>query len=103
MKDDTDVNSNIFQYADDTFIIYSGKKFLNQNYSYQKFTTTDLKIKQQILPVEYLIKYRVIIYYINLLKENLPAFDELKLATLSAKMSDRTNNLSFGANKKKQI
>ena len=31
---------------------------------------------------------------------DLPAFDELNLATLSAKMNDRTNKLSFGANQK---
>ena len=65
--------------------------------------TTDLKIKHKILPVEYLIKYRVIIYFIKLLKADLPAFDELKLATLSAKMNDRTNKLSFGANQKTNI
>ena len=64
--------------------------------------TTDLKIKHKILPVEYLIKYRVIIYFIKLLKSDLPA-DELKLATLSAKMNDRTNKLSFGANQKTNI
>ena len=65
--------------------------------------TTDLKIKNKILPVEYLIKYRVSIYFIKLLKADLPAFDELKLATLSAKMNDRTNKLSFGANQKTNI
>ena len=66
--------------------------------------TTDLKIKHKILPVEYLIKYRVIIYFIKLLKADLPAFDEqLKLATLSAKLNDRTNKLSFGANQKTNI
>ena len=59
--------------------------------------TTDLKTKHKILPVEYFIKYRVII---KLLKADLPAFDELKLATLIVKMSDRTNKLSFGANQK---
>ena len=62
--------------------------------------TTDLKIKHKILPAEYLIKYWVIIYFIKLLKADLPAFDILKLATLSAKMNDRTNKLSFGANQK---
>ena len=65
--------------------------------------TTDLKIKHKILPVEILIKYRVIIYFIKLLNADLPAFDELTVATLSAKMNDRTNKLSFGANQKKQI
>ena len=65
--------------------------------------TTDLKVKHKILPVEYLIKYRVIIYFIKLLKADLPAFDKLKLATLSAKMNDRTNKLSFGANQKTNI
>ena len=64
---------------------------------------TDLKIKHKILPVEYLIKYRVIIYFIKLLKADQPAFDELKLATLSAKMNDHTNKLSFGANQKLNI
>ena len=62
--------------------------------------TTDLKIKHKILPVEYLIKYRVTIYFIKFLKADLPAFDELKLATLSAKMNDHTNKLLFGANQK---
>ena len=52
--------------------------------------TTDLKIKHKILPVEYLIKYRVI-YFKKLLKADLPIFDELKLATLSAKMNDKYN------------
>ena len=65
--------------------------------------TADLKIKHKILSVEYLIKYWVIIYFIKLLKADLPAFDELKLATLSAKMNDRTNKLSFGANQKTNI
>ena len=65
--------------------------------------TADLKIKHKILPVEYLIKYRVIIYFIKLLKADLPVFGELKLATLSAKMNDRTNKLSFGANQKTKI
>ena len=65
--------------------------------------TTDLKIKHKILPVEYLIKYPAIIYFIKLLKADLPVFDELKLATLSAKMNDRTNKLSFGANQKTNI
>ena len=32
MKDDTDVNSRIIQYANDTFIFCSGKQFLNQSY-----------------------------------------------------------------------
>ena len=64
---------------------------------------TDLKIKHKILRVEYLIKYRVIINFIKLLKADLPAFDELKLATLSAKMNYRTNKLSFGANQKSNI
>ena len=64
--------------------------------------TTDLKIKHKILPVEYLIKYRVI-YFKKLLKADLPVFDELKLATLSAKLNDRTNKLSFGANQKTNI
>ena len=36
--------------------------------------TTDLKIKHRILPVEYLIKYRVIIYFLKLLKADLTAF-----------------------------
>ena len=49
------------------------------------------------------MKYRVIIYFIKLIKADLPAFDELKLATLSAKMNDRTNKLSFGANQKTNI
>ena len=65
--------------------------------------TTDLKIKHKVLPIEYLIKFRVIIYFIKLLKLDLPAFDELKLATLSAKMKDRTKKLSFGANQKTNI
>ena len=65
--------------------------------------TTDLKIKHKILPVEYLIKYRVIIYFIKLLKADLPAFDELNIATLSAKMNDRTNKLSLGGNQKTNI
>ena len=39
----------------------------------------------------------------KLLKADLPAFDELKLATLSAKMNDRTNKLSFRANQKTNI
>ena len=65
--------------------------------------TTDLKIKHKILPVEYLLKYRLIIYFIKLLKADLPAFDEMKLATLSAKLNDRTNKLSFGANQKTNI
>ena len=65
--------------------------------------TTDIKIKHKILPVECLIKYRVIIYFIELLKADLPAFDELKLATLSAKLIDRTNKLSFGANRNTNI
>ena len=65
--------------------------------------TTDRKIKHKILPVEYLIKYRVVIYFIKLLKADLPAFDELKVATLSAKMNDRTNKLSFKANQKTNI
>ena len=65
--------------------------------------TTDPKIIHKILPVEYLIKYRVTIYLIKLLKADLPAFDELKLATLSAKMNDRTNKLLFGANQKTNI
>ena len=60
-------------------------------------------IKHKILPVEYLIEYRVIIYFIKLLKADLPAFDELKLATLSAKMNERTNKLSLGANQKTNI
>ena len=64
------------------------------------YRIADLKIKHKILPVEYLIKYRVIIYFIKLLKLVLPAFAELKLASLSAKMNDRTNKLSFGANQK---
>ena len=62
--------------------------------------TTDVKIKHKILPVEYLIKYRVNIDFIKLLKAALPALDQLQLATLSAKINDRTNKLSFGANKK---
>ena len=65
--------------------------------------TTDLKIKHKILPVEYLIKYRAIICFIKLLKANLPAFDELKLATPSAKMNDRANKLSFEANQETNI
>ena len=32
MKDDTDVNSNIIQYDNDTFIFCREKQFLNQNY-----------------------------------------------------------------------
>ena len=36
----------------------------------------------------------------RLLKADLPAVDELKLATQSTKMNDRTNKLSFGANQK---
>ena len=62
--------------------------------------TTDLKIKHKILTVDYLLKYRLIIYFIKLLKADLPAFDEIKLATLSAKLNDRTNKLSFEANQK---
>ena len=60
-------------------------------------TTTDRKIKHTILPVEYLIKYRDILYFIKLLNADLPTFDELKLTNLSAKMTDRTKKLSFGA------
>ena len=52
---------------------------------------TDLSIKRKILPVEYLIKYRVIIYFIKLLKADLRAFNELELATLSAETTDRTS------------
>ena len=40
--------------------------------------TTDLKMKPKILAVEYRIKHRVIIYFIKLLKKDLPIFDELK-------------------------
>ena len=67
------------------------------------YRTTDLKIKHKIIPVEYLLKYRVIIYFIKLLNADLPAFDGLKLATLSAKINDRANKLSFGANQKINI
>ena len=38
--------------------------------------STDLKIKHKTLPVEYLIKYRVIIYFIKLQKADQQAFDE---------------------------
>ena len=38
-------------------------------------------------------------YFIKLTKADLPVFDELKLATLNAKMNDRRNKLSFGAKK----
>ena len=65
--------------------------------------TTDLNMKHKTLPVEYLIKYPVILYFIKLVKLDLPAFDELKLATLSARMNDRTNKLSVGANQKTNI
>ena len=66
--------------------------------------TTYLKIKNKISAVEqYIIKYRVTIYFMKLLKADIPAFDEPKVATLSAKMIDRTNKLSFGANHKKNI
>ena len=39
----------------------------------------------------------------KLRKADLQAFDELKLATLSAKMNDRLKKLSFGANQKTNI
>ena len=42
-------------------------------------------------------------HFIKLLKADLSPFVELKLATLSAKMNDRTNKLSFGANQKTNI
>ena len=36
MKDDTDANSNIIHYADETFIFCSGKKIMNQSYILKK-------------------------------------------------------------------
>ena len=48
---------------------------------------TDLKIKHKILSVEYLIKYRVFIYFIKLLKGDLPTFDELMLIWMTEQTS----------------
>ena len=51
MKDDNDVNSNIIQYADDTFIFCSRKQFLNQSYILKKVLLNSFSFRKNGLYV----------------------------------------------------
>ena len=52
--------------------------------------STDLKLRNKILPVSFLLKYRCLKYFIRLLSNDLPAYKIEPLSTMRIKQHDRS-------------
>ena len=55
-------------------------------------SSSDLKIKYKILPVEYLIRYRCVAYFWRIINKEIPAFQNMNLETWNLTKNERTSN-----------
>ena len=63
--------------------------------------STDLKLRNKILPVSFLLKYRCSKYFIRLLSNDLPAYKIEPLSTMRIKQHDRSKKVTFDIRKNK--
>ena len=61
--------------------------------------STDLKLRNKILPVSFLLKYRCSKYFIRLLSNDLPAYKNEPLSTMRIKQHDRSKKVTFDIRK----
>ena len=61
--------------------------------------STDLKLRNKILPVSFLLKYRCSKYFIRLLSNDLPAYKIEPLSTMRIKQHDRSKKVTFDIRK----
>ena len=71
------------------------KSIFNRKYD----RSTDLKLRNKILPVSFLLKYRCSKYFIRLLGNDLPAYKIEPLSTMRIKQHDRSKKVTFDIRK----
>ena len=61
----------------------------------KKYGSSDLKLKHQILPIKFLLEYKVLNYFMKFTSNQLPIFKKLHLPTSNLRYSQRTKKYCF--------
>ena len=77
---------------------------IKSNFNRRKYyRSTDLKLRNKILPVSFLLKYRCSKYIIRLLNNDLPAYKIEPFSTMRMNQHDRSKKVTFDIRKKNKF